>query len=248
MITLAFEGIDGSGKTTLIDKVAEKYKDTLNVFILKEPSSLTPANKQILNFLINNKELTEKRPEFALHLFTASRVLDLQYIKEHPEIDLLLLDRFIGSTIVYQVYLAYYEIPGAEFKKKIKFTETLSSMIMQDFKVDATFLVNTRPAEAIKRISNPDRKGNNTLFETPEYLQKLYNCYNAWFHDYARLNPKLYGDTEILDNNNEDQQAHSMNKIIDYLDNPVATIKSVKESKAKQLTIFDLLVGEDKEA
>lgn len=93
---ITFEGIDGSGKSTLIKQVGEYLKSkNLNTIITYEP-----YDEDIRSLIKSGKYL----PKAELALFTADRVQHIENIilpalKNNM---IVLCDRFIDSTIAYQ--------------------------------------------------------------------------------------------------------------------------------------------------
>lgn len=93
---ITFEGIDGSGKSTLIKQVGEYLKSkNLNTIITYEP-----YDEDIRNLIKSGKYL----PKAELALFMADRVQHIENIilpalKNNM---IVLCDRFIDSTIAYQ--------------------------------------------------------------------------------------------------------------------------------------------------
>ena len=93
---ITFEGIDGSGKSTLIKQVGEYLKSkNLNTLITYEP-----YDEDIRNLIKSGKYL----PKAELALFTADRVQHIKNIILPALKDnmIVLCDRFIDSTIAYQ--------------------------------------------------------------------------------------------------------------------------------------------------
>lgn len=94
------EGPDGSGKTSVATGVVERLeKKGLKVAYIKEPGT-TPAGEEIRNILLNRKDLLSAPTQFML--FAAARQEILSYINANSD-TLFILDRYIESTIVYQV-------------------------------------------------------------------------------------------------------------------------------------------------
>lgn len=93
---ITFEGIDGSGKSTLIKQVGEYLKSkNLNTLITYEP-----YDEDIRSLIKSGKYL----PKAELALFTADRVQHIENIILPALKDnmIVLCDRFIDSTIAYQ--------------------------------------------------------------------------------------------------------------------------------------------------
>lgn len=93
---ITFEGIDGSGKSTLIKQVGEYLKSkNLNTLITYEP-----FDKDIRNLIKSGSYL----PKAELALFMADRVQHIEQVilPALKENIIVLCDRFIDSTIAYQ--------------------------------------------------------------------------------------------------------------------------------------------------
>jgi len=96
---IAFEGIDGSGKSTQAELFANYLKDKgLCVFLTKEPGGSTEGIRELL---LNYK--WSKRAE--LFLFLADRAQNAETIKDRIEDGCVVVsDRSMYSTIAYQGY------------------------------------------------------------------------------------------------------------------------------------------------
>ena len=98
MVFITLEGIEGSGKTTQLRKLAERIP---NVLVTKEPGG-TPTADRIRAILLDGREKID--PVAELFLFAASR---RQHVIEmiRPALQqgrVVLCDRFTDSTLVYQ--------------------------------------------------------------------------------------------------------------------------------------------------
>ena len=101
---ITFEGADGSGKTTQLNKVKEfLLEEGYDVIITREPGALDIGQK-IRNILLHNEGFVSDRCEMFLFLADRSQHIDA-LIK--PSIDngkIVLCDRHTDSTIAYQGY------------------------------------------------------------------------------------------------------------------------------------------------
>ncbi|MGF1511484.1 MAG: dTMP kinase [Myxococcota bacterium] len=98
---VVFEGIDGSGKTTLVRRLAERFREaSIPVFVTKEPTD-GPHGMQIRRFAAAGVRLP---PEEELALFEADRAQHTQ-TAVLPALDQghwVLQDRGFHSTAAYQ--------------------------------------------------------------------------------------------------------------------------------------------------
>ena len=103
---VTFEGTEGSGKSTQIQLLAKRLEGLgRNVLSLREPGG-TALGEEIRHTLKHSAAGTGMCPEAELLLLNASRAqLVRQVIK--PALDenkIILCDRFLDSTVAYQVY------------------------------------------------------------------------------------------------------------------------------------------------
>lgn len=103
---IAFEGIDGSGKGTQIQMLADRLTTAgHDVMIVRDPGG-NPVSKDIRSILTNPSDEYAIAPATQAMLFTASRIETMRRITI-PHLDkggVVLNDRFIASTIAMQGY------------------------------------------------------------------------------------------------------------------------------------------------
>jgi dTMP kinase len=103
---ITFEGTEGSGKSTQIQRLATRLKDLGHeVLALREPGG-TPISEEIRHILKHSENNRAMAPETELLLMNAARA---QLVREviQPALaakKVILCDRFFDSTIVYQGY------------------------------------------------------------------------------------------------------------------------------------------------
>jgi dTMP kinase len=101
---ITFEGSEGSGKSTQVARMAERFeRANYEVIVTREPGG-TPIGEEIRHVLIHSDAAERMKPETELLLFAASRA---QLVREviRPALDagkIVLCDRFLDSTTVYQ--------------------------------------------------------------------------------------------------------------------------------------------------
>ncbi len=144
---ITFEGGDGSGKTTLINKISENLSlRGFSVINTREPGG-TKLSEEIRILLL--RKIDYEMSSYAeLCLYLAARA---QHIKEviRPSLEkgqIVLCDRFNDSTIAYQ---------GFGRNLDISQVENFCSFISEKLKPDLTFYLNIDPKIAIKRAKKP---------------------------------------------------------------------------------------------
>lgn len=179
---ICFEGIDGSGKTTLAKELYERLKNKdYNVLLTQEP------------FTAEIQELIKKSgwndPTVLTLLFSADRAYHLKWISEqNPAI--VIMDRYFYSTIAYQSILGADE----------KWIETVNSKFP---KPDIVFLLDVNVEIALKRIKKNDifnfKEKINTLEEVRKKYLELARKYNFIVLDSSNsidhLSNKIYNIT-----------------------------------------------------
>ena len=153
---IAFEGIEGSGKTLQIN-LLKKFLSLKNVdfIITKEPGS-TEIGSQIRNILLSSKNknmsyLTE------LFLYNADRA---QHYKEiiipNYRKKIIISDRSFYSTIAYQ---------GFGRGISIELLENLNKISTSGITPDFIILLDLEPEIGIKRALNREKNFDNARFE-----------------------------------------------------------------------------------
>ena len=104
-ILVAFEGIDGSGKTTQIYKVADYIRESnyaVTVTVTHEPNPDSPYSQLIKQEVHKNRDKT--LPEKELEWYTKDRAWDLKnnILPALERKELVLVDRYYLSSAAYQ--------------------------------------------------------------------------------------------------------------------------------------------------
>ncbi len=128
-VVIAFEGIEGSGKTYHINKIS-KYLKRKNIshIKLREPGGSKNSEK-IRKLILNNKSNFKKETDLLLYLAARSENIDLLINSYKKKI--ILIDRFTDSTIAYQHY---------GMGVNLNILQKINNYLLKSFKVDFTFL------------------------------------------------------------------------------------------------------------
>ena len=126
---IVFEGIDGSGKTFHLNEVA-KYlsKKKIKFIKIREPGG-TKNSEIIRNIILNKKSTFRKKTDLLLYLAARNENFE-NLIKPHLNRKVILIDRFVDSTIAYQHY-------GFKINKRI--IKELNNFILGNLKANFTF-------------------------------------------------------------------------------------------------------------
>tara|TARA_Y100001970_G_scaffold262311_1_gene346404 strand:- start:6676 stop:7293 length:618 start_codon:yes stop_codon:yes gene_type:complete len=193
---IVFEGIEGSGKSFHI-KNLENYlkKKKIKFLKLREPGGSKNSEK-IRNLILKKKSNFDKLTD--LFLYMAARNENYHsLIKKNYKKKLILIDRFIDSTIAYQHY-------GMGINKNI--IDNLNKLILKNIKVDFTFLNIVNMKNLKIRLKKRSKNNRYDTFKTTFY-QKVQKGYIKLSN-----NKKKY---MVIDSN--DQISENKKKIIKKL-------------------------------
>ena len=166
---IVFEGIEGSGKTTHIN-IVNKYLKKKNIKFIKfrEPGGSKNAEK-IRKILLNNKSNFNKKTDLLLMLGSRSENIE-KIIKQNYKKKIIIIDRFIDSTIAYQHYGMGIDI---------KIIKNINNFLLNRITPDFTFLNVVNKKNLILRLKK--RKNKN------RYDNFNYNFYNKVQKGFLKL-------------------------------------------------------------
>ena len=185
---IVFEGIESSGKTHHINNIAKHLKKKNIKFIkIREPGGSKNSEK-IRKLILSNKSSFNQNTDLLLYFSARSENIDL--IKKNYGKKIILVDRFVDSTIAYQHYGMGIDI---EFINKI------NNYLLKGININFTFLniVNSNNMKnrllKRKKLNRYDRFSNN-----------FYVKVQKGFVEILKKNPKNYmkinSNLNIMDN------------------------------------------------
>lgn len=168
---ITFEGGEGSGKSSLIKRIAKDLnKKGYDVLVTREPGGIKIA-EQIRNVILN-KDNTEMDEITEAYLFAAARRQHLveKVIPSLQEGKIVLCDRFVDSSIVYQ---GYARSIGME---KVR---AINDIVIDGYYPDLTLFFDVTPEIGLSRIRQGHRrlKMNRLDVETANFHNKVYEGY-----------------------------------------------------------------------
>lgn len=191
---IVFEGIEGSGKSYQSKKLFKNIKKkNYPVVLTREPGGTIGAERirQVIlkdYFYKNKSEKFHKYTDTLLYLAARNEHIQNKILKAKRTKKILICDRFIDSTIAYQVY-------GK--KVEFKFIETIHKYILQKIKPDITFLLTVKANKASSRLNK--RKTKNRY---DKFSKNFYQNAQKAFIKLAKKNKNRYF---IFDNSNDDK-------------------------------------------
>ena len=197
---IVFEGIEGSGKSHHINKVS-KYLDKkkINYIKIREPGGSFNSEK-IRRLILNKKSNFNIYTDLLLYL--AARSENINLIKKSYKKKIILIDRFLDSTIAYQHYGMGVDL---------KIIKIINRFLLKNIKVNFTFLNVVNKKNLFQRL-----KKRKSLNRYDQFDMNFYNKVQKGFLKLSKLNKKSY---KIIDSNldikkNEDLIINQIKKLI----------------------------------
>lgn len=160
---IAFEGTDGAGKTTLINKTTEWLKRKLgdeNVLCVKQPTDMSRKTRlfQKMMYCKNHEDIDYR----AVQLLTMSDRVQHGTEVIEPALEsgkTVICDRYVFTSLANMLARGYMQ--------EVWFFEVAKYLVRPDF----TFLANVEPSLAISRIKNRPEEAERHLNE--ELLKRV---------------------------------------------------------------------------
>ena len=166
---ITFEGGDGTGKTTLIERLAKDLESQgYSILKSREPGG-SRISEQIRNVILNI-ENTEMDYMTEALLYAASRRQHLQEVIK-PAINngkIVILDRYVDSSLAYQGYAR-----GIGIDK----VYAINNYAIDGFFPDLTIYIDVAPEIGISRIKNNHRDMDRLDLEKIEFHKKVREGY-----------------------------------------------------------------------
>ena len=176
-LIIAFEGVEGSGKSFHLKQVAKYLKSKKIKFItLREPGG-SKTSEKIRKLILSNKSNFNKKTDLLLYLAARSENIE-KIIKKNYKKKIILIDRFIDSTLAYQHY-------GMGIDKKI--INKINKYLLGKIKIDFTFLNLVNMTNLRSRLSKRKNLNRYDKFKISFY-KKIQNG----FIKIAKKNKKKY--------------------------------------------------------
>jgi len=175
---ITFEGSEGCGKSTQVNRLADKLQAKgENIIVLREPGG-TPIGERIRQLIQHDDEAYEMTKEAEILLFAASRA---QLVREviRPALEkglVVLCDRFFDSTTVYQ---------GVARKLNPGIVGSINDFAVEGTIPDLTVLLDLDVEEGFQRVQQ--RKGPSDRMEQQD--RGFYEAVRRGYLDLATANP-----------------------------------------------------------
>ena len=200
---IVFEGIEGSGKSHHINKVSNFLdKKKIKYIKIREPGGSLNSEK-IRRLTLNKKSNFNINTDLLLYL--ASRSENINLIKKSYKKKIILIDRFIDSTIAYQHFGM-----GAD----LKIINIINKLLLKNIEINFTFLNVVNKKNLFQRL-----KKRKSLNRYDQFDINFYSKVQKGFLKLAKSDKKSY---KIIDSNldikkNEDLIINQIKKLIKWI-------------------------------
>lgn len=176
-LLITFEGTEGGGKTTQIQKIA-KYLQSCGrkILLLREPGGTRVS--EAIREIILNKEFTEMADSTELLLYLAARaqIVNEKILPALRKGMVVICDRFEDSTLAYQGYGRGISLKAIQEVSKL--------LVRGPLRPDLTILLDIDPEKGMNRGGRHDRMERQSI----AFHQKV----RKGFLDLAKKNAKRY--------------------------------------------------------
>ena len=163
---IVFEGIEGSGKTFHLNNIARYLKKKRISFIkIREPGGNYNSEK-IRKLILNKKSKFNPTTDLLLYLAARNENINI-IIKKYFKKKVILIDRFVDSTIAYQHY---------GMGVNLNLIKNINKVILKGIKVDFTFLHYVSNKNMKKRLLKRKNLNRYDRFNM-KFYQKVQSGY-----------------------------------------------------------------------
>ncbi len=197
---IVFEGVECSGKSYHISKVSQYLKKNKIGYIkLREPGGSYNSEK-IRKLILNKKSNFNKITDLLLYL--AARSENIHILRKHYKKKVILIDRFVDSTIAYQHY---------GFGIDLKLINLINNYLLNKFKVDYTFVNTVNKKNMFNRL-----KLRKSINRYDKFNYSFYKKVQMGFLKLANKNKKKYMiiDSNLNIENNYNQVIQKIEKLL----------------------------------
>ena len=192
---VTFEGIEGCGKTYQSRKLFNSLKKAgLPVIYTREPGGTDGAEKIRKIILSGVKNKFKEKTDTLLYLAARNEHFERKLRPAILKKNNIICDRFIDSTLAYQVY-------GKKINKR--FVEQIHKEILGKVKPDLTFILKVNINKAFQRL-NKRRKNKNRY---DKFNKSFYSKVQKFFINIANQNKKR---CYVIDNSKDSKNVEKI--------------------------------------
>lgn len=187
---IALEGIDGSGKTSQVEKVGKILSASNTVFTTKNPT-----DGEIGKFIRRILGGEIKIPAACFqYLFSADRqVQQVEIIERLKKGEYIITDRYFWSALAYGIVDRIKEDPNL-VGKHLLVAQSILSHYYQFIVPDITFYLDISVDTSLKRINAMRKK--REIYENKEHLTQIHKSYEWLLKEFPNEFTKINAEGE----------------------------------------------------
>ena len=196
---IVFEGIEASGKSTSLKKIIKYLKTNKIKYVsFREPGG-TNLSEKLRSLMLNKKSALSNKTDLFLLMASRSENID-KILKKNYKKKVILIDRFIDSTLAYQHY-------GMKLDKDLILK--MNNFLLGNIRPNFTFLSIVNKNNMLNRLKFRKNKNKYDNFD--------YNFYNKVQKGFLKIANKNKSKYLILDTNKDNLKIIE-NKLINKID------------------------------
>ena len=196
---LVFEGIEASGKSTSLKKIIKYLKTNKIKYVsFREPGG-TNLSEKLRSLMLNKKSALSNKTDLFLLMASRSENVD-KILKKNYKKKVILIDRFIDSTLAYQHY-------GMKLDNDLILK--MNNFLLGNIRPNFTFLSIVNKNNMLNRLKFRKNKNKYDNFD--------YNFYNKVQKGFLKIANKNKSKYLILDTNKDNLKIIE-NKLINKIE------------------------------
>lgn len=166
---ITFEGGDGAGKTTLIEKLSSTLRAKGSDLVLTRAPGGTPAGKVIRELVLHSEDPLAPRAELLLFLADRAQQVEKVILPALAQGKTVLCDRYNESTIAYQGVARGLDLP---------FVKAMCSFATKGLMPDLTLYLDIDPAVGLERVKKEKGKADQIEKEDLSFHAAIRRTYH----------------------------------------------------------------------
>jgi deoxyadenosine/deoxycytidine kinase len=178
-ILISIEGNIGAGKSTILEKVKETYKNRTDILFLREPVDIWESIKdENGKTILENFYTNPSKYAFSFQVMAYITRLSLlkKLISENPSGKIIICERSLEADK--NIFAKMLHDDGVIDHLCIQIYHKIYEEYMNDFPLQYVIYIDANPEICLQRILQRSREGENTI--SIDYLQKCKDYYHQW--------------------------------------------------------------------
>jgi dTMP kinase len=181
MAFIVFEGVDGSGKSTLIKSLATELTNQAKPYILTREPGGTPLAEEIRKLLLRvENEVPSPRTELLLYEASRAQHVDRVILPALDAGKWVVCDRFAASSVAFQSYARGLPLADVEW---------LNQYAIDRAQPDLTVLLDLSIDESQRRLQSRIKSDGGTHDRLENEKRQFHEKVRQGYLEQARANP-----------------------------------------------------------